>query len=274
MTTTGPLEIKVIFDAGARRRPGRAAAAALPRSRGESVRGWAVLALMNLIAASAFYYAVWWRVDRELYMILMMKTPVTMDLEAAGSIFVPSAEPRSAVRREPVADSPPGQFAPATAQWLIPTTAYTWLTLATAATCALGLACGAAALRAGGAHWRRFGWVASTLTFVALAGGAYLVWRRFGAAYPPNHLRVGMGGLVLFSTMLGIALGVGARKASRVAAYAILVAAVATSVALFLGAKCGAIEPIYATATALATAFALHSAYGWLLLVAAWKLSR
>ncbi len=274
MTTTTPLDIKVVFDATSRRRSG-GVRPSLPHSRHQGSRAWAVVALMNIVVASAMYYAIWWKADPEIYLRLTLKTPVAMDLDMAAGIFV--RQPKSTTPRvapSPVVAETSSEFSPATAQWLIPTTAYSWLTLATVATCVLALGAGAAAVRAGGPHWRTFGWIASLMLIVALAAGAFIVWREYGIAYKPRHLRLGMGGLVLLASALGLVVGRGARRACRFGAFLVVLAAAGTAVGLYLGNKTGAIEAQYATAGVLATAFAAHSAYGWLLLAVVWRIAR
>ncbi len=275
MTTIAPLEIKVVFDASARRRPGSGVKPAVVRSRHERSRAWTAVAALNLIVAFAMYYAIWWKADPEIYLILMMKTPMQMDLDAAAGIFVPSSRPRELAASVAIpSESGVSSYDAPTSQRLIPTAAYGWLALATMATCAMGLSAGAAGVRGGGPHWRTFGWIASAMLLLGLGVAVYGVWTRYGVRYPPNHLRLGMAGLLLLSTALGLAIGRGARGLSRLAAVCLVLAAVGTVVALYLGAKTGAIEPRYTTANALAAAFAAHSAYGWLLLLVTWRLSR
>src|SRR3990172_2018373 len=94
MTTSAPLEVKVIFDASSRgrRRPTRRVSHSPRVSRSSP---WIVLGLLNFLAAGGLYYATWWRVDPFIYMTLMLKTPVDMDLNMAAGIFMPRPiEPR------------------------------------------------------------------------------------------------------------------------------------------------------------------------------------
>src|SRR3972149_10484193 len=121
MNTTTPLEIKVVFDASSHSRRGGTAQRARARSRHEGSYAWTVVAVLNLLVALAMYYGIWWRVDPEIYLILMMKTPVEMDLDMAAGIFVPSSRPS---RTAPVPRAVPqeaamSQYEARTAQWLI-----------------------------------------------------------------------------------------------------------------------------------------------------------
>ena len=263
MVISAPLEVKVIFDASSRGRRKRThRVRSSPRVNRSSP--WIVLGFLNLLAAGGLYYATWWRVDPFIYLTLMLKTPVDMDLDQAAGIFVP----RNHEPREPAAQPLPVSVASSawtgdTVRKVMGSAAYGWLTLATAAACALALSSGSAFGRIGGSPWRRAGIVlAATLTLV-LAVAVFLVWNEYGRKYLPVHLRFGMGGLALWMASIGLALGRAARGLARLAAITLIFSALGTVVALYLGSQCGAIPPEQSTLLYLALAFLIHSIYGW-----------
>jgi len=264
MNTSAPIEVKVIFDASSRgRRKPTHRVRSSPRVSRSSP--WIILGVFNLLAAGGLYFAAWWRVDPFIYLTLMLKTPVDMDLDQAAGIFVP----RNHEPREPAAQPLPVSVALSawtgdTVRKVMGSAAYGWLTLATAAACALSLSAGAALSRIGGSPWRRAGIVlAATLTLV-LAVAAFAVWNEYGRKYLPSHLRFGMGGLVLWTASIGLALGRAGRGLARLAAITLILSAVGTVVALYLGSLCGAIPPEQSTPLYLALAFLIHSIYGWI----------
>jgi hypothetical protein len=278
MTTSTPLEVKVIFDASSRgrRRPTHSVSHSPRISRSSP---WIVLGLLNFLVAGGLYYATWWRVDPYIYLTLMLKTPVDMDLNMAAGIFVPRpTEPREPAP-PPVAEQPsPPSVAPSytgrTAQMVIGGAAYGWLTLATLAVCALATSAGAAIGRIGGSRGRRVGTLlALTLTLV-LAVAALVVWNQYGKQYLPSHLRIGMGGLGALSALIGLAVGRAVRGLARLAAIALILSAVGTVAGLYLGSRCGAIPPAQSTPLYLALAFFIHSGYGWIQLPILSRLSR
>jgi hypothetical protein len=156
-------------------------------------------------------------------------------------------------------------------------TAYSWLTLATIASCALALAGGAALGRVGGRAWR----ISGTILLVGVVGGlawaGYGVWKEFGMEYPPNYLRAGMGGLALLIALLGLAVGRGARGLSYFAAFALLVSAAGSAVGVYMWVLCGAItsEELPVTLVLfMALIFTVHSFWGWALLPLTARLGR
>jgi len=264
MNALTPIEVKVIFDASSRgRRKPTHRVRSSPRVSRSSP--WIVLGVFNLLAAGGLYYAAWWRVDPFIYLTLMLKTPVDMDLDQAAGIFIP----RNHEPREPAAQPLPVSVASSpwtgdTVRKVMGTAAYGWLTLATAAACALALSCGAVFGRIGGSPWRRAGIVLAATLTLALAAAVFVVWSEYGRKYLPIHLRFGMGGLALWTASIGLALGRAARGLARFAAFTLILSAVGTVVALYLGAQCGAIPPEQSTSLYLTLAFLIHSIYGWI----------
>lgn len=265
MTTSTPLEVKIVFDASSRgrRKPTRQISHSPRVSRSSP---WIVLGLLNFLAAGGLYYTTWWCVDPFIYMTLMLKTPVDVDLNMAAGIFMPS-EPRvpapPPVVEQPVPPSVVPSYSGLTAQRMIGGAAYGWLTLTTIAACALAVSAGAAIGRIGGSRWRRVAVFLALILALVLAIAALDVWNQFGWEYLPKHLRKGMGGLVMLAALIGLAVGRAARGLARLAAITLILSAVGTVVALYLGSRCGAIPPEQATPLYLALAFLVHSGYGW-----------
>jgi len=278
MKISPPLEVKVIFDASSRgrRRPTRRGT---PSPRLSRSSPWIVLGLLNLLAAGGLYYATWWRVDPFIYMTLMLKTPVDLDLNMAASIFMPqpsgSREPLPPqLLEQPPLPSVAPTFTGQTAQWIIGGAAYGWLTLATLAAGALSLSAGAAFGCTAGSRWRRVGTLLTLTLTLALALAALAVWNQFGRKYLPIHLRMGMGGLMLWSAFIGLAVGRAARGLARLAAITLILSAVGTVVGLYLGSRCGAIPPAQSAPLYLILAFLIHSGYGCVQLPILSRLSR
>ncbi len=273
MPPPAPLEVKTIYTAQKGRRGPRPAFRRGPATGGVSL---VLLGLLNLVAAGGLYYATWWRVDPFLYLTLMMKTPVDVDLEAAGTIFgVPpggrtgrseraASEPRLG---EPALREPP--WGKQTAQKVIPIAAYSWLTLATVAVIALSLASGAALGRGGGTVWRRLGVVLTIGTLLGLGFAVYRVWTVYGIQYRPDHLRIGMAGLAFLGLTVGLLIGRGVRGLTRLSAIVLILSALGSALGLYLGSGCGAIDPKQSTPAYLGFVFVIHSAWGWVLLAAA-----
>lgn len=268
MNTSAPLEVKVIFDASlrGRRRPTRRVRRPQRVSRSSP---WIVLGLLNFLAAGGLYYATWWRVDPFIYLTLMLKTPVDMDLNMAAGIFMPRpTEPREPDPPPTVEQPSPPSVAPLytgrTAQMMIGGAAYGWLTLATLAACALSVSAGAAIGRIGGSGGRHTGTLLALILTLVLVVAALVVWNRFGKQYLPIHLRMGMGGLVLVTALIGLAVGRAARGLARLAAITLILSAFGTVASLYLGSRCGAIPPAQSAPLYLVFAFLIHSGYGWI----------
>ncbi len=233
-----------------------------------------LLGLLNLIAAGAVYYGAWWRVDKDyLYLKLIMTTPlVGVDANTSTSFLVPKRQDADQPQPPPVRQQTETQeprFHGVTAQTLIPVTAYSWLALATIASCALASAAGAALGSALGSSGRL---IALVLALAALAGLGWVgfgVWTEYGMTFPPNHFRAGMGGVILFFVLLGMATARGARGWTRFAAVALILSALGSVAGLYLGTLCGAIkttEFIVPFLPFLAIVFVIHSLWGWILL--------
>ena len=267
MASTAPLEIKVVYDSSKRRRRTSYRRVTAPTKR--RMGPLLLVGVLNLAASGGLYYATWWHADPFIYLTLMMKTPVDVDPGAVGAIFGVSPEAPSSQKGPGVREQQPEGpvWSGKTAQIAIPITSYSWLTLATIAACALSLASGAVLGRAGGSVWRRIGVVMTIIVALGLGYAVFRVWNEYGARFLPNHLRFGMGGLTLLLLMIGLSIGRGARGLTLLAAIVLILSAMGTAASLYVGRKCGAIEPALSTPAYLALAFAIHSVWGWILLV-------
>lgn len=288
MTSTTPLEVKVIFDASSRgrRRPTHRVRSSPRVSRSSP---WIILGVFNLLAAGGLCYVTWWRVDPFLYMTLMLKTPVETGLNAAaaGRLFglppsntndsgTPTGGPTepgdetSASERPSEPMSSPPRWQGRVAQVVIGVSSYGWLTLSEVACCALGLAGGTAVGRVAGAVTRRIGMILSAVVILGLGSAVYVARARYGWQYPPGHLRLGMAAMVFLCAALGVGLGRGVVGWTRFASLAVILSAVGSVVALYLGAQGGAVEPVRSSPAFLALVFIVHSFWGWVL-AALWR---
>ena len=274
MNSTPPLNIKVVYSVSKRQRKPRRVSYGGGTKRGRLL--W-LLGLLNLVAAGGLYYGSWWPVDKELYLKLMLHTPLPgVDLDAASDLMgdrgaPDSGAPQSQLEPEtaPSAGQSPSEgsrFSGRTTQVVMVATVYSWLTLVTVAASALALSAGSALGRAGGPFGRRVGLILLLGTVLALGWGACSVWIDYGMGYPPNHLRIGMGGLVLLAALLGLAIGRGTRGLTYLAAIMLILSAAGSAVALYLGAMCDAVGPERATLQFLALIFVIQSLWGWVLL--------
>jgi hypothetical protein len=278
MRTAPPLDVKVVYSAAKRRR-----ASGKPRPAGAPSRSsrLILLAVLNLVVAGALYYGIWWRVDKFIYLRLMMHTPLLgVDIDATSGFLVPN--PAGAPESPPAATDevgplPTSGFAPETTQVVMVATSYGWLTLATFATCVLAFSAGTLFGWRGGQAWRRAGLVLAGIALLVLIGAAFASWSKYGAEYPPAHLRAGMGGLGLIITLIGVAVGRGRRGWLRGAAGATILAGVGTALAVYLGTLCDAIKPDELPVSLipfLFVVFAVHSLWGWILLPIASRIGR
>ena len=234
-----------------------------------------LLGVLNLVASGGLYYATWWHADPFIYLTLMMKTPVDVDPGAVGAMFGVSPEAPSSQKGPGVSEQEPEGpvWSGKTAQLAIPITSYSWLTLATIAFCALSLASGATLGRAGGSTWRRIGVVVAIIAALGLGYAVYSVWSEYGARFRPNHLRIGMGGLAILVLMIGVSFGRGARGLTRLAAIVLILSAMGTAAGLYIGHRCGAVDPAWSTPAYIGLAFGVHSLWGWILLVVSGRIT-
>jgi len=273
-TELEPLDIKVVYSASGR--PARARRARPVSPGGRRNTAWVVLGIFNIAAAGALCWATWWPADRFIFETFVWKTPIPgVDLHAVAGIFGVHPDQAEGVRRDEVPTEEPAEsptFTGETARLIIGGSAYTWLTLATVAACALAMAGGAGLAAAGGAPWRRVGWILSAGAVMGLAWGAYDTWTEFGMEFPTETNRAGMAGLVILCLVVGLAAGRHPRGLSRFAAVMLVLSALVSVGGLLLGDACGAIEPEHSAIGFLAIVFVIHSVYGWILFPVASRL--
>jgi len=291
MATNAPVEVQVVFDAskGRKRRAVRPKRSPqrLPSKTPRRAGAMAiVLGLANVAVAGAFYYATWWKADPEIYLRLVTKTPVPVDidLEQAAAQILGIRKPPSPKRATPVQgstrtnqpdapstaigagelDFPAAKWSGRTTQMAIPIVAYAWLTTSTVSYLLVAMAGGAMLL--GGPSRRRVGVVLAVFGVVGLGAGAYYVYSNFGT-YRPTDLRCGMGLFALLGVAIGSVLGRGGRKIARAASACLLLAAVVTAAGLYVWGQCGALKAEHFTPQFIAMAFAVHAAWGGVLVV-------
>lgn len=278
MPTAPTLDVKVIYSAAKRRRANvRPRAAGAPSQSSRLV----LLAVLNLVVAGSLYYGIWWRVDKFIYLKLMLTMPLPgVDVDAATGFLRPN--PAGAAESPPAATDevgpvPTSGFAPETTQVVMVATSYGWLALATFATCVLAFSAGTLFGWRGGQAWRRAGLVLAGIALLVLIGAACASWSKYGAEYPPAHLRVGYGMLGVLITLVGLTVGRGLHGWLRGAAVAIILAGAGSALAVYLGTLCDAIRPDelpISLVPFLVLVFAVHSLWGWILLPIASRIDR
>ncbi len=273
--TTETLDVKVVYSAGGPRRKRRRSTSPRP-SGGSAQRSRLPLILvgmMSLSFAGALHYAAWWKVDKKLYLRLMMFGEFPMDAQATAGKMFPSN--RIGTKTKPTqAKSAPPAFTVSSQQIALGGSVYGWLTLAVISTCTLALSGGSMLGRRSGSFMRILAWLVVTGTLGGLGWGAWT----YGMQYKPNELRLAMGGVVLLAAALGVALGRGVRRWTYIASITTILWAGGSVAALYFAKQYGWLEPdlvpVETTTKFMAVVFAAHSAWGWLLLPLASRASR
>lgn len=290
MSSSQPLDIKVIYSASKRpqkpkRRPAPArapktraktskapaidvsATPALARQTG--TRPWTVLAVFNILIAGAMYYGIWWQADKMINVQMLLNTPIPgADADQIANMMFPGGapDPNSDINLAQTADEEKPLFTGEAAAFLIAGSAYGWEAVSTIALCILALSAGTSIGRGTGSRWRRIGVILAVGGALWMAYVTYDTWTRYKLGYQSSHLRAGMGVLVLWFVLVGIAVDRGHRKWLRRGAWSLIVAGLVTGLALFVGNQCDAIGDEWATPKVLIVAFVAHSLYGWILL--------
>jgi hypothetical protein len=286
MTSTEELDIKVIYSASSsgRRPPRRRAGRRKPRStllRLLWVVAVALIGVLTLAAAGGVIYGAWWPGERLITPIVVMKTPVVpltdRELAALAALFGVRHQPgsRPSIRTHSTAsqqnEEEMPRFTGIAAQRIILGTASGWLILATAGACLLSLSAGAMWSLPRGSAIRRIVIFLALVGLVTVGIYGYIAWREY---YPMSYYRWGMVALVGVTWLLGLGVGRGGRRLSRVAAIVLILGGAGTAAGLYLGHQCGAIGPELASPAFLAKAFVVHSSWGWLLLPLSFLLPR
>lgn len=267
--TTPQLDIKVIYDASSGGRP--TARRTVRPARVRSGSTGAVLGCASIAVATILYYATWWQIDTQIYMKLMLHTPVA-GVSTADVSRLFGLPPEPVVIEEPVrsdaavSTATKGPTAATTVQTILATTSYGWLTLATLSACAVALSGAAAVTRGADADLRRVGFILGGGVVLSLAWGVATIWADHGWTYKPHHLRYAMSAPVALSACLGLVASTRARLFARVAGISLILAAIGSVVALWLGHRCEAIDAAQVNVSFLTLVFVAHSAWGWMLL--------
>ncbi|MCO6437389.1 MAG: hypothetical protein J5J06_09910 [Phycisphaerae bacterium] len=282
---TAPLDIKVIYSATGKRAPKSVRPARTVRPGGGGTALSMFVGLLCIAAAAGLGWFVPWKVDRELYMVVMLKTPAIQLSEANTNLFraLPGAASNGSNGRRVGIEGivPRGEDAPIivgrTAQIVIGVTRYAWPVLAVLTASVLALA--------GGLAWgRALGGAIRTVALVLLLLGlAYAAWRVYGVAmefgrhFKPAHVREGMSTVVVLAGLLGLWSGRGARGWSRFAGILLVVLGVASAAGIYLGRLCNAIPTAYerlAGPLGIVAIFGVCTAYGILLFLIAGRLRK
>lgn len=267
MKPNSPIDIKVIYGSSSKQ-PGP------PVKRGGTAKKtnaiWS-LALINMFVSGALYYGTWWEVDPFLYMTLIMKTPLAVDVDldaAAAAMF--GIQPSSRKPRTLPADQSPEtkqqtQWSGKTSQFIIPLMSYMWLTLATVASGLLAMSSGSLLSKARSGQSKLTGRVCIGVTLLILITFIVIIWSRYGVGYHPNHLRIGMAGFVLLCLTVGLTLAARSSGLARLSSIGLIVSACCSVLGIIFGYYCGAIESEYYTFVFIVLVFLIHSGWGWIL---------
>lgn len=280
-TATETLDIKVVYSAGGPGRKRRRSTSPLS-SRGSAPRSRLSLVLVGMISltlAGGLYYTAWWKVDKKLYLRLMIHGEFPMDAQAAAGKMFPSN--RIGTKTQPTRTrekSAAPAFTVSSQQIALGGSVYGWLTLAVISTCSLALSGGSMLGRRSGSSTRILAWLLVAGTLCGLGWGVWTVQTQFDGSYKPNHLRLAMGGIVLLAAAIGMALGRGVRGWTYLASITTILWAGGSVVALYFAKQHGWLKPdlspVETTTTFMAIVFIAHSAWGWLLLPMASRASR
>ncbi len=267
MASTQSLDIKVVYSAAQRRRPGRTVPIGLGAAASPA-KGWLLLGVVNSAMALGLYYVTWWRVDPFFYITTIMHTPIKEE-EIARLIPVT----QEGVRALPIdlkqltSGEKKNAYSADTTRIILGAVSYGWLALATLSFGLVALAAGASWSRAGANRWQSIWIILALGTLLALLCAAALTWQKYGAKYPPNHLRFGMAGLGGLALLAGLTVRRFSKGVNRMAGLGLILSAVGSAVGLYLLGRCAAVEPVYASLPVIVMVFAVHSFYGWLLLL-------
>lgn len=249
-----------------------------------------LLHVLNAAVAMALCVGTW-QIDKNfIYTNLLLRTPIPgVDAAEAARVLLgieveqgggaAFAEPafdsefafdtEHPVDPEPMA-SPTGSaplFSGQTATVMVPAIAYSWLTVSTTSYCLLALAAGSGIGSGARPGWRRIGITLALLATAALGWEVFRILSQYGMQFPTKTWRLGMAALTALCMLYGIALGKWAIKLTRASAILLIVAGLGSVVALCLGKLCDAIEPQYSSPQFFALVFAVHSIWGWILLI-------
>lgn len=277
MSTAPPLEVKVVFDASARR--GQRGITAKPKKaarRGGAI-GLICFGLLQLLVAGGFCYATWWPVEEFIVVDGALHTPIpdlNLDLAAqemfGGLVSNRPGMPPGEVTKAEVVHADPSAFSPETTQKVIWISAGAWMVAATLSCCLLALA--------GGCAWGRVFSRSLKFLFVllTLAGAGWLgwmvwqLWLEHGTNVTPQMLRDEISTLVVVFVLVGLTWGGSVRGVSRTAAVLVILSSLLAVAGLVLWKMCGALEGTLASYPTMAGIFVAHAFWGFI----AWRWAR
>lgn len=234
-----------------------------------------VLGAMNLLLASGLYYGAWWRIEPKVRVRILIHSPLPgVDMKATASQFLrprPGATPHTPSGPMVTPEQATTREIAQVALFYGPIIA--WVLTVTLAICFMALAAGAmiGRLKTRGG---RLAIVALCMAALGAAGwrGIHL-WSHF-ERWVPEHWRLTVGVVATLFLMIGLLARRRARGFSYLAAFTLILSAVASAVGLRVGAHFDAVAPEYATLSFIATVFAIQSAWGWVLLLACRRIPR
>ena len=283
MSSAPPLDITVVYSRSSR---GRRRSGRYVRS-GSGAAGFVRLGLLNLLVAGALYYGTWWWVDPDLQVKIIMHT----EFSGVGSDdlvgqLIPDRHSRLAGRTDPAKPKSRSAAKAKAAVAKAPTvqgltskgvvfgaSLYGWEALSTLSFCALALTSGAILRRGGNTRIRIVIAVVAAGLVCVLTWKVYSLWTRYGG-YVPSELRYGSGAAMAAALLLGLLFAQKARRLMRLSAALLILSAGCTVWGLHVGVQSNALDPKYATPAYLAVAFAVHSAWGWILISIAARFPR
>jgi hypothetical protein len=296
MTGKSDPEVKVIYSAsGGSPRVAVAPAASAESPLRRAGGGVLLLALLQFAFAGASAYLAWNQINRQLFVAAIMKTPVSIDqnhIEALSAYFnraqaaagepAPTAAPTTAP-----AEAPPKQLPGEVRQALIWGSLHVWLAVLSASSCFLMLSGGASFSAALAGRTRATGMLLVMLGLLGLVGGAAAIWLVYKTGFPTWAAQAAVG--ILMVEALGIGMLAGRRYIGllRLAGLSVIAAAAITTAGIYAWDRSG-IDPAeylpeavaawqgsgdgtaapQASTRLLAVAFAAHSLFGWVLLLA------
>ncbi|MBI1827106.1 MAG: hypothetical protein HY287_04125 [Planctomycetes bacterium] len=271
MADPAQLQIRVIYDS---RNRGRATVVTTKIIPVAGASRLAFLAFGSLIIASALYFGTWWRVDPFLSRVVILKTPMDLEPQQVAALFgvgpVDSQNATPDANKAPQ-EAPHPRWTGHAARNIIVGGALTWLTLTTIAIWLMALASGAAFGRLRPAV-RSVAPMLFLLILIPLGVATWYVWKNYGMKYLPEHLRIGMGGLVVLAWALGLMIR-RLRGATRFAAYMLIVASIGTAAAIYLGTQTGAMDAAQFKIPVIAAILVAESLWGWISLITSRRLA-
>jgi hypothetical protein len=230
-----------------------------------------LLGALNLVAAAGLYYGIWWQVDPELRLRVLIHMPLPgVDIDQAAKALGPGGvqSPSRSVGASDAARDIRAQTAQAA--WFVGTIVG-WEALATASICALALSGGALLAKGGGSRIRAGGIAFGLVALLLFAWQAYALWKQYGRVVP-DQIRVDVGVIVLLAALIGLGVARSVRGLTYLGAIMLIISACGTAFAVYVGTAYDALkleELPLPLLPSLVLVFVMHSLWGWVLLALA-----